>query len=60
MTFQEWLDESEGLGTREGRLLYDFAMVLTIDEYDRLLKWLEAAYMEGFKNASANQPARID
>lgn len=44
MTFDEWLDEIEIFASRLERLYGDFPEV---DDKEKLLKWLEAAYKVG-------------
>ena len=52
MTFEEWLDEFEGFGTRRERFLDDWASDCSP------LPWLEAAweeaYKQGYKDGQAN------
>jgi len=48
MTFDGWLKENEVYSTRFERLTGDFT-TLTSTEFYTLIKWLEAAYEEGYE-----------
>ena len=48
MTFQEWLGEIEAWSTREERLMADFSVLLP-EERRTLIKWLQSAYLVGYK-----------
>lgn len=45
----EWLDEIEVFSLRRERLYEDFPEV---EDMEKLLKWLEAAYNVGYNNAT--------
>ena len=52
----EWLDELEGFILRMERLYNDFPEV---EDKDKLLKWLEAAYNVGYEDGEGNMSAYI-
>ena len=52
----EWLDELEGFSLRRERLYQDFPEV---EDKEKLLKWLEAAYNVGFEDGKGMMNAYI-
>ena len=52
----EWLDELEGFSLRRKRLYQDFPEV---EDKDKLLMWLEAAYNAGFEDGKGMMNAYI-
>ena len=52
MTFDEWLDEIEIFSSRRERLYGDFPEV---EDKEKLLKWLEAAYSVGYDRAKVEE-----
>jgi hypothetical protein len=52
MTFDEWLDEIEVFASRLERLYGDFPEV---EDREKLLKWLEAAYNVGYDRAKEEE-----
>lgn len=55
MTFDEWLDEIEIFASRSERLYGDFPEV---EDKEKLLKWLEAAYSVGHNHKSPVEQIR--
>ena len=52
----EWLDELEGFSLRRERLYDDFPEV---EDKEKLLMWLEAAYNVGFKEGEGEMSSYI-
>lgn len=57
MTFDEWLDEIEVFASRLERLYGDFPEV---EDKEKLLKWLKAAYSVGYDEASTKYAKALE
>lgn len=50
--FEEWFEEMEGYSFRSERFYDDFDYAAKTGDYEMIVKWLQAAFEEGYKKKS--------